>query len=71
MPPGLKNSIALRVQALALQEGGISVTRVKEITGLSIATIYRIKKIAFERGYDPKVSRKFKDEYFTDAPRSG
>jgi hypothetical protein len=33
--------------------------------------IYCIKQIAFERGYDPEVCREFKDEYFTDASRTG
>jgi hypothetical protein len=68
---GRSTSIALRAQAFALQEEGIPVARIKEVTGLAISTIYRIKKIAFERGYDPKVSRELKDEYFADAPRSG
>jgi hypothetical protein len=47
MPSSRKNSIALCAQALALQEEGISTTRIKEITGLSIATIYCIKKSHF------------------------
>jgi transposase len=59
------------VQALALLEEGVSVSRIIEYTGLSKATIYRIRKIAIERGYDPKINREFKDDYFTDAPRSG
>ena len=76
MPPGTgrtgrSTSIALGAQAFALQEEGIPVARIKEITGLATSTIYRIKQITFERGYDPEVCREFKDEYFTDAPRSG
>ena len=30
-----------------------------------------LEKFAFERSYDPKVSRELKDEYFTNAPCSG
>ena len=74
MPPGRtgrSTPITLHVQAFALQEEGIPIARIKEITGLAISTIYRIKQIALERGYDPEVCREFKDEYFTDAPRSG
>jgi transposase len=68
---GRATPITLRAQAFALQEEGIPVARIKEITGLATSTIYRIKQIAFDRGYDPKVCREFKDEYFTDSPRSG
>jgi hypothetical protein len=77
MPPdhpdrtGRSTSIALCAQAFALQEEGISVARIKEITGLAISMIYHIKKIAFERGYDPEISREFKDEYFADVSHSG
>jgi hypothetical protein len=73
MPPdrpdcaGRLTSIAFCMQAFTLQEKEISVARIKKITELAISIIYRIKKIAFERNYDSKVSREFKDEYFTDA----
>jgi hypothetical protein len=33
--------------------------------------IYCIKQVAFERGYNPKVCREFKDKYFTDASHAG
>ena len=69
--PSRATPITLRAQALALLEEGISVPRIIEITSLSKATIYRIQKIASERGYDPEVGREFKDEFFTDAPHSG
>jgi len=57
MPPGRTGRsvpITLRVQAFALQEEGIPVARIKEITGLAISMIYCIKQIAFERVMTPK-----------------
>ena len=64
-------SVALRAQAFAILEENISVSHITEVTELSKATIYHIKRITYKRGYDPAVSRVFKDEYFIDAPRSG
>jgi hypothetical protein len=64
MPPSrasCSTPITLRAQAFALEEEGIPVARIREITRLAIFTIYRIKQIAFERGYDPEIC---KDEYF-------
>src|SRR2546421_1851862 len=69
--PGRSTPITLRAQALAMLEEGVPVSRITEYTTLSQPTIFRIRRIAIERGYDPQVSREFKDEYFTDAPRSG
>jgi hypothetical protein len=40
--PSRETQVTLHAQAFALQEGGISVTRIKEITGLYISTIYPI-----------------------------
>jgi hypothetical protein len=69
--PGRKMLITLQVQAFVLLEEGVLLSRIIEYTGLVKSTIYRIRKIAFKRGYDPSVSHEPKDEYFTDAPRSG
>ena len=41
---GYIGSIALHTQAFALQEEGISILRIKEVTGVSVAIIYCIKK---------------------------
>ena len=69
---GLKqHDIAVRIQALALAEEGITVERIIEITGLSRRTIFNLKKRARERGYNPAQSRALKMEYVEDAPRSG
>ena len=63
--------ITLRAQALALLEVNTSIAKITEQTGLVKSTIYRIKKIAYERGFDPAKDSAFKDEFFEDAPRSG
>lgn len=64
-------SIALRAQALALLEAGLPIEFIRYKTELSDSTIYRIRRVAKERGYDPTNSPVFKDEYFEDAKRSG
>jgi transposase len=69
--PTQKHDPAVRIQALALVEEGITVKRVMEVTGLSRRTIFNLKKRARERGYDPAQSRTLKMEYVEDAPRSG
>lgn len=64
-------SIILHMQALVILEKGILVSRIIEYTSFSKATNFRIKKIAIEQGYNLSVSHQFKDEYFTNTPRSG
>jgi transposase len=63
--------IALQAQALALLECSIPIKTITELTGRSKSTIFRIRAIAKERGYDPAVSIIFQNEFFTTAPRSG
>ena len=63
--------IAVRAQALALLECSIPVKTIMEITGLCKSTIFRIRQIAKDRGYNPEVSTAFRNAYFVDAPRSG
>ena len=69
--PFKKHDLAVRIQALALVEEGITVKRVMEITSLSRRTIFDLKKKARERGYNPAQSRTLKIEYVEDASRSG
>ena len=64
--PGHKIDITLHAQALVLLEESISLSRIIEITSYSKSLIYRIKQIAYERGYDPAVSKEIKDEFFVD-----
>jgi hypothetical protein len=61
----------LQAQALALLECSIPIKTITELTGRSKSTIFRIRAIAKERGYDPAVSTIFQNEFFTTAPRSG
>ena len=63
--------ITLRAQALALLEVDTSIAKIIEQTGLVKSTIYRIKKIAYECGFDPTKDSAFKDKFFEDAPHSG
>jgi hypothetical protein len=66
--PSRKTDITLHAQALALLEEGIPLSRIIKITSYSKSSIYCIKQIAYERGYDPAVSKEFKDDFFVDAP---
>lgn len=62
---------AQRLQALSLAKAGIAMNIIKAMTEIkSESTIYRYKKQARERGYDPAISRVMKMEYVKNAPRS-
>lgn len=60
-----------RLQALALAEAGIPLPIIQAVTQLSRQSIYRLKRQARERGFDPAVSLQLKLEYVVDRPRSG
>ena len=47
------------------------IEQVMKVTSLSKSTIYRIRQVAKERGYDPIVDSVYKDEYFKEASKSG
>jgi transposase len=66
-----KRSISIRAHALALLEEGVHIDRIRERTGLSESAIYRVRQRARRRGYDSDNNFVFKDEFFTDEPRSG
>jgi hypothetical protein len=68
---GKRPQIAIRIQALALIEEGVPIRRVMEATGMAKSSIFRLRKTARERGYDPDESRQLKEEYVDDATRSG
>lgn len=70
-PQSNSTTIAQRIQAVALIEAGIAIKIVATTVEVSHQTVYKWRKIAIERGYDPKVSKVLKEEYVTDAPRSG
>ncbi|RFU23743.1 hypothetical protein B7463_g12597, partial [Scytalidium lignicola] len=73
-PPHLRqthNDLGARVQALTLLERKVPLPEITEVTGVSKAQLYRYRKIAFQRGYNPNVSKIIKLEYVEDAPKSG
>ena len=59
------------MQALALAEHGIAVKIIEATTQMSNQFIYRLKKQARVRGYNPEISRQLRIEYVIDAPKSG
>src|SRR5690625_1241668 len=71
MPVNGYHPIALRVQALALLTEGISQARVAEITQIPKSTLKSIKRRARERGFNPAVDPRIKDDFVKDAQRSG
>ena len=66
-----RHDLGTRLQALTLFEGNVPIPRITEITGISKAQIYSIKKTALQRGYNPRESLKLLLSYVEDAPRSG
>lgn len=63
-----EDSLAVRIQALALAEASISSERIHEITGIEPKVLAGMRKLARERGYDPNVSMRMKEEYVVDPP---
>ena len=59
-----------RLQALALIEQGIAIKIIEAVTQLSNSSIYRLKKQARERDYNPEISRQLKLEYVMNKSRS-
>ena len=66
---------ALRLQALTLRQVGWSPAQITSYLGLGISSIYRIERVARERGYNPvpgnPESLHLKLDYVKDAPKSG
>ena len=63
--------VGTRLQALALAEYGIKPKDVRALTRQSEATISRLRKKAYDRGYDPTVTKLLFLKYATDRERSG
>ena len=61
-------SISQKARVFALLEEGVPVNHIINLTGLSFSTIYRIHRLAYERGYNPVTNAVFQDEFFKDAP---
>jgi transposase len=71
MPANGFHSIVLRTQALTLLTAGYTYRQTSEITGIPQPTLENIKKRARERGYDPAVDPRIREEYVADAKRAG
>jgi transposase len=67
----LSYDVGTRIQALTLLEAATGIRQITEITGFSKSSIYRIKAVAKQRGYNPQVSKVLLLKYVEDAPRSG
>jgi hypothetical protein len=63
--------LALRVQCLTLFEVGIPLDVICQKYSVTKSSLYRWKRIAKARGYDPNVSPILFDYHLEDAPRSG
>ena len=60
------HDLATHAQALALLEEKIPVQRIVEITQMSKTSIFRLRRTAKSRGYNPSISRQLKVEYLED-----
>jgi transposase len=65
------HDLGTRVQALTLLEARCPIANITQITGISKASIYRLRKIAVQRGYEPEKDKRILLSYIEDAPRSG
>jgi hypothetical protein len=63
--------VGVQVQALAYLELGYTPAQIEVYLGVSKSAIYRFRRTAIERGYNPQESKKILIEYLVDAPRSG
>ena len=65
------HSVGSRVQALALFKYGVFIPLVIELTRISRASIYRLKKKVISHGYDRAISIIIYTHYVDDAPKFG
>jgi len=63
--------VGVRIQALGYLELGYTPAQISEYLGISESAIYRFKRTAIDRGYNPQKSKRFLLEYLVDALRSG
>jgi hypothetical protein len=68
--PGYYNP-GTRLQALSLLEFGVLIYYIVNIIGIRESIIYRIRKRAIKRGYNPDVCKKILLYYVEDAPKTG
>ena len=70
-PPKPHIDIGIRIQCLALFESGIPIDTIATMLHIEKAAIYRFRRTAKKRGYDPEKSKAILLSYLVDAPRSG
>ena len=67
----MTHDVGTRLQALTMLETDHKIPEIITATNLSERSIYRLRKVAKERGYNPDVSKKLLLAYVEDAPRIG
>ena len=70
-PQGPHIDVGIRIQCLVLLEFGVPIDHVAAYTNVTKSSIYRFRRIAIQRGYDPNVSKRILLSYLEDAPKSG
>jgi Transposase len=68
---GRRYGIAQKAQALTLLSLNWPAKQVSDTTGIEIRTLYRIKNIAFERGYRPEQDCRILDHYVMEGRSTG
>ncbi|KAH9204190.1 hypothetical protein DL95DRAFT_256180, partial [Leptodontidium sp. 2 PMI_412] len=63
--------LAARIQAITMLELNQTHQKIKEWTKISRTSVYRYRKTAIERGWDPSTDHRLEDHHVADAPRSG
>jgi hypothetical protein len=71
MAPRPHIDVGIHIQCLVLLEYGVPIDMVSFITKVHKASIYRFRRIAIERGYNPEKSKQILLSYLVDAPKSG
>jgi len=71
MAPSKPYDVGIRIQCLAYLELGVPINTIATMLHVEKPSIYRFRRIAKERGYDPEKSKAILLRYLMDAPRSG
>lgn len=71
MPNKGYHDVGVRLQCLALLKSGIPVAQIEATLRVPKASIYRFRRLAVERGYNPTVDKRILLQYVADAARSG
>src|SRR5258706_6691984 len=63
--------VGIRIQCLVYLEFGLHVDEIEKILGVHPSSIYRYRRTAIARGYNPAKSRQILLSYLQDAPKPG